>query len=184
MDKKLEEILSIRKEELESRMIEIYKKQKLSPKIKKISRILQILVTLIFTLVPPYNFYNLIFAVVTIFFIWQLLRPRDQDIIIIEELKLVAEGMDNFKKYKNKEIIMKLDNKEELEIEKGIKMLVPHLLKNSTAYKIVGMIPLLNITFEDTYVYTHSGGPLNHLIKGSLITKGLEKFFNKNLPKK
>lgn len=188
MNEKVKRVYELGKDELNEKLRKVYREQKLTPKMFKIARIMDISIFGLILLACIFgdgedDFITGIIAFVGAGYgVYRLLKPHSEDTSVFEDLDKVTEGVDNLKKYKNGELRIVIDNKKVEKVEKGLKFLPP-LLEVSKGLKIMALIPGINIFADETHNYTNSKGALQFLLNGTPLTEGLKYFSNENIEK-
>lgn len=183
MNEKLELLLKMSEEELRKKLKSTYEAQKLPPILRTIARISELLVCILLSFYSDETIYAVGWGIIGVITLYRLIRPKKMDSIIYEELEELVEGIENFKKYRNKKLDIEYNEKIVTKTEKGIKRYLPVLLKTSIILKIFALIPVLNLVCDEVNQYVNKKGALTFLIDGSIFTNGLKMFLNKNLEK-
>lgn len=178
----IEEICAFSKEELNTKLKETYQNQKLSPKGRVIARSIEIIFGFVVLLTLVLNgeiLYAILVLLGVLYAIYRLFKPHGEDKEILEKLDMVSEGIDQFKKYKNGEIKLNLEEKQVKSLEKNIVVRLPFLLSGSKFDKIAAFIPLVNLRTDELNVYTANSGVLNVLLSGYIKATGLNEIIKK-----
>lgn len=185
MNDKLENLLSIPKEELIERMKETYLKTKLPKNKAMVARGIEIFIGLVFLLLDIEWYYKVIYILAVVFGIYKFLHNDAEDKTFFEKFELLAEELENFKKYKKGTLDIKINEKKVSKIEKTILKCLPFLIefgKTGKMYRVLAFIPILNLRVDELTLYRDKeGGPLNILLYGNLLYTGLEDFSNEKI---
>lgn len=184
MKNKLEHLLLMKKEELLEKLEDTYQKQKLSRTQGYIARGLEIFVALIFIFSGIGMLYSVLYTLTVIYSIYRFLNPHSEDKEYYEKFELLAEGFENFKRYKDSEIRVDISEKKIHKLEKNIEKFLPKLLENNGTnklYKVLAFIPLINLRADEMSMYRDTAGFLNRVLNGQIGSAGLSDFSNENL---
>lgn len=182
INKTTELALTWTKEELLEKLKDTYIKQKLPRNLSMIARGIEILIGIIILVSGIEWYYILFYACVVGYSIYRFFHPNEMDDIVYKKLELVAECIDNYKRYKNSEISVEIDDKKINSIEKNINKNLPRLLKNSTFLKVIAFVPIINLRLDEYSVYREASESLNSLLYGNIfLFEGVILFSNENL---
>lgn len=184
MNQKLEWLLSFSKEELNVKLREVYDAQMLSPTARVIARWIEIVVAGIISFLcfeDDEIIYGILWCAAGIYAFYRLINSKVKDEKILNELDEITEEIENFKKYKKGELGIKIDEKLVKKTEKGIEKNLPYLLKVSGLYRMFGLVPIVNLFVNETFMYTDAKGALVRLWNGTLTTQGLKYYSNENI---
>lgn len=173
----LEMILRLNSDEMYEKLVEVFDKQRLTGIARIFSRLSQVLfsgfVLLIIALFPENEddvvsiiFWLFVFGYSIYGFFGYPERKA------LENLKIISEKIEVFNRYKKREISLNLTENEIEEIEKNIKRYIPLLFKEQIFFKIIGLIPIINLLSDDLTKYTSSISPVNMLLKGHKVFFG------------
>ncbi len=185
MSEKLDNLLKMDKIELNKRLKEVYQMQKFTKTQSRIARAMEILLWLL--IIPSQE--EILFIILPIisllYAIYRFIKPRVDDELIMEYFEQIADGIDNFKKYRSGELGVHIDEKLVVNTEKCIGKYLPYLLKTNIIYKISAFLPLINLRMDETRLYTKADhSPLFSLFNGDITGKnGIDMFLSKNLGK-
>lgn len=185
MDKKLEKLLEMSEDQLKVKLKEVYENQKLSPNMRKIARILDIVIGVGLMFVFSGIIVKIILGIAIVIAIFRLTHHSEENKTILDNLDLIAECFGNYKKYLDKKLSIEYDEKIANSVGRGIKKYLPHLLKNSMMAKIFALTPILSLFADEMTVYLHEKQALNLLLTGTklLNIKGITYFSNDNISK-
>lgn len=193
----LEMILRLNSDEMYEKLVEVFDNQRLTGIARIFSRLSQVLfsgfVLLIIALFPE-NEDDMISVIFWLFVfgytIYEFLGYPERK--TLENLKIISKKIELFNKYKKGEISLNLTENESEEIEKNIKRYIPILLKEQIFFKIIGLIPIINLLADDLTKYASSISPVTMLLKGNkgfftrkgglnLIADNIEEIENKKI---
>lgn len=174
----IEEICAFSKEELNAKLKEGFHNQKLSPKGRIVARSIEIffvLIILLSCLVSGDIIYSIIALLALAYAIYRLFKPHGEDKEYLEDLEKVAEGIEQFKKYKNGEIKLELSEKKLKSLEKNILKRLPTLLNGNKVYRVLAFIPLVNTRTDEMDIYRGGNSELGILLNGYIKITGLKE---------
>lgn len=184
MKTNLEDLLSIRKEELLENLKSTYQAQKLSRTQGYIARGIEILVALIAIFSGIGAVTAILLTLNVIYSFYRFLKPHGEDKDYYEKFELLTEGFENFKRYKNSEISVEFPEKKIKKLEKNIVKFLPKLTAKNGAdkmCKILAFVPIINLRIDEMSMYRETNGYLNLILNGQLGSVGLSDFSDENL---
>lgn len=170
------EFLKLTKTEFLEKLKETYQKQKLTRTQNYIARGIEIVFGLWFLFLDIEFIYKIIYILSIAYSFYRMLKPNVEDSEYYEKLEKLADGIEKYKKYKNKELNKEIEESKLKKLEKNINKLVPSLLKENKLYKRLAFIPILNLKVDEMTSYRNPGDALNVLLYGKLKTPGLDIF--------
>ena len=177
----LEILLKMDKKELETKLKDTYQKQKLSPKMHLIARILDISLSLFIIIFIDDILYQVLLGLFLCVSFYRLIKPHSEDNEILKNLELVTEYFENYKICKLNNNNNGLSEKKIKQLEKTIGGMLPAFLSTNFMFKVFAFIPLLNLNTDEMHIYSGKKSALHMLLYGGLGVNGLDKFSPENL---